>query len=646
MIELAETCGFCAGSERAYNKVIETLEHNPGRKIVLFKRLLHNQDVDSSLGSKGVVRKDKKENFEPEDIIIIRAHGETKETFDYLESHGFTYIDCTCQKVKRIHGNILEKYNAGYIIIIIGDKCHAEVEGSNSICNNEGIIIGKLKDIEGGIGKSFGRKIFITAQTTCNREDFQEITILIKEKYKDHQIEIDENCLCDATGRMNESSAELAARCQTVMVIGDEGSANCQNLYAVCQKACPDTRLIKSRRSLYDDIINGKFEINARIGITGSASTPKHTIEECKQLLEFKMFYEDAAEKIRKKVNEYNNIFLKDNNPLFQGIIEQFVAIGSSEKAKMIRGCLIALGYKTIQAQNDSYEYSIDLAALYEFFETAILIHDDIFDKAPMRRNVTTVHEKIKNSYLGGYAHQYDLINFNALSLAVCAGDLGFYFLNQKIVDAYRKDSKLADILSYFNKIVITTIKGEMLDIALSLEERLNITHETSIKDNVLAIDTLKTAEYTTIGPFSLGMILGGADKADLEKYYELLKYLGIAFQIKDDWLNIYGLSEQGKPLCNDISEFKMTLFYSEVCKSKENKRELFKYYGKDNLSQEDINAVRNIFEKSDAKKEVEKAIEAYIGKCRTLLREIKYINEKDRDILYGFILFLELRSR
>jgi geranylgeranyl pyrophosphate synthase len=256
------------------------------------------------------------------------------------------------------------------------------------------------------------------------------------------------------------------------------------------------------------------------------------------------------------------------------------------------------------------------------------------------------VHEKIKNCYLGGHADQYDLINFNALSLAVCAGDFGFYFLGQKIIDAYREDGNLAGILSYFNKVVMTTIKGEMLDIALPLEERLNIPRKTGIEDDVLAIDTLKTAEYTTIGPFCLGLILGGADRAELEKYGKLLKYLGIAFQIKDDWLNIYGPPEQGKPLCNDISEFKMTLFYSEVCRHGELKDELLKYYGKENLSREDVNAVRDIFEKSGAKEKVEGTITAYIEKCRALLHEIKYINEKDKDIFYGFILFLELRRR
>jgi geranylgeranyl diphosphate synthase type I len=351
-------------------------------------------------------------------------------------------------------------------------------------------------------------------------------------------------------------------------------------------------------------------------------------------------------EKISERIHSYNGVLLKDNNPLFQNIVEQFVAIAASEKAKYIRGCLIALGYKITQAQDTDYDYSIDLAAAYELFQTSILVHDDVFDNAGRRRDVTTVHEKIKSFYSAGHENHKELIAFNASSLAVCMGDLGFYFINERILNTYRKDKQLAGVLSYFNKLVMTTIKGEMLDIALPLEERLNIPHKENIEDYVFEIDTLKTAEYTTIGPLCLGLTLGGAERQYLEKFEELLKYLGIAFQIKDDWLNIYGTPEQGKPLANDISEFKMTLFYSEVCKNEKMKRKLLKYYGRENLSAEDVAAVKEIFEESGAKEKAERTIAEHIEKCRDLLRKITFKNEDDKDILFGFILFLELRLR
>jgi geranylgeranyl diphosphate synthase type I len=364
------------------------------------------------------------------------------------------------------------------------------------------------------------------------------------------------------------------------------------------------------------------------------------------QLSIFKRFYEQTKEKIRQHIERYNQDLLEGNNPLLQSAVEQFAAIGASGKAKFIRGSLVALGYKITQAPGASFDHSLALAAAYELFETSILVHDDVFDQAGLRRDVPTVHEALRKQYLAGHEDQSELLAFNARSIAVCMGDLGFYFLNQVILDAYWHDPHLNRVLRYFNGAVMKTIKGEMLDLALPLEERLGISHEGRLTDFVLEIDELKTAAYTTAGPLCLGLILGGAEQSGIEKFEELLRCLGIAFQIQDDWLNLYGSPEQGKPLGSDIAEFKMTLFYAEACKDDAVKQELLRYYGKDGLSPEDTAAVRAIFEKSGAREKAEKTMAGYFEKSRALLRDIPFNNQEDKDILFGFILFLESRSR
>ena len=641
MIKIAETCGFCAGAQRAFDEALAAINENPGKRIVLFKRLLHNQDVVTSLKSKGAVIIDNKEEFKEGDVIIIRAHGETKEMMKYLNDRGFVCKDCTCRKVKHIHELIEEKHNSGYKIFIIGDKNHPEVIGSDSRCDNSAVIISSAENIE-SINNLANENIFVAAQTTFNKEKFCELSELIKRKFAACHVEV-KDTLCDLTEKIQNSSAKPASQCGTMIVIGDKDSANTEELYNKCKEYCPDTRRVGAREHFYSMIIKGDFNFDSEIGITGGASTPMEVIKECKQLLLFKKFYEKTRKKITKKIKEYDKILLQDNDSLFQGAVEQFAAIGESEKAKFIRGSLLVLGYRIAQGQNE--DYSLDLAAAYELFETSILIHDDVFDKADQRRDITTVHEKIREKYLAGHEDKKELIAFNAQSIAVCVGDLGFYFLNQRILDAYKNDKNLVSVLKYLNDIIITTIKGELMDIVLPLEEQLRIPNEGSLEEYVLKIDALKTAEYTTIGPFCLGLTLGGADKSDLEKFEKLLLYLGIAFQIKDDWLNIYGEQEQGKPVGNDISEFKMTLLYSEVCKHEEWKNRLLKYYGREN-SPEIVAAVKNIFEQTGAKEKARRVMTEYFEKCRALLPGITFKNEEDRDILLGFILFLELRSR
>jgi (E)-4-hydroxy-3-methyl-but-2-enyl pyrophosphate reductase len=644
MIHIAEVCGFCAGSAYAFTNTLKTIKDNPGKRIVLFKKLLHNQDALDFLMAHGAVQIDEKENFKPEDIIIIRAHGETKETLKYVDECGIKYIDCTCRKVQRIHTAIEEKYNAGYTIFIIGEKNdHPEVIGSHSRCNNEGYIITAAEDINAIPGLS-GKKIFVAAQTTVAREKFDMLSETIKNKFAACDIEFMDS-LCDLQERIQTASVKLAAQCGTMIVIGGKDSSNTKALYEKCRAECPhDTRCLETKKHFYDEIVNGKFDFSREIGITGGASTPAEVIKECQQLLMFRKFYEETRKKIREKVRLYDQMLLQNNNPFFQDAIEQFAAIGESEKAKFIRGCLLALGYRTAQEHNENY--SLDLAAAYELFETSILVHDDVFDKAKHRRDVTTIHEKIAAKYPAGCKDDDELIQFNAQSIAVCTGDLGFYFANQMILNAYRDDKNLAPVLKCFNDIVIKTIKGELLDIVLPLEERLRIPHGKNIEDCVFEIDATKTAEYTTIGPFCLGLTLGGASREDLQKFTEMLRYLGIAFQIQDDYLNIYGKQEQGKPIGNDIAEYKMTLFYAEICKNEELKKQLLNHYGKENLTAEDLETVRNIFEKAGAREKINRIKTEYFEKCRGLLDVITFNREENKDILFGFIHYIELRSR
>jgi len=644
MIEIVKPCGFCAGAENAFKKTLEARKKaSSDKRVVLFKCLLHNPDVMNILEFKGVVQIDKRKDFKSEDIIIIRAHGETKETIKYLDDNGFEYVDCTCSKVIRIHTAINEKYNEGYKIFIIGEKeSHPEVIGSNGWCNNEGIIITTEDDINLIDNLSY-EKIFVVAQTTLARDKFDKWSGLIKNKFIASCVEIKDS-LCDLQENIQSASVELARQCKTMIVIGGKESANTAELYKKCNDVCSDVRWIESTKYFYDEIIKKNFDFSSKIGITGGASAPMEIIIKCKQLLVFKKFYEEKRKIILEKIRVYNQMLKQNNNTFIQDAVEQFTAIGESEKAKLIRGSLIMLGYKIAQGQNENY--SLDLAAAYELFETSILAHDDVFDKAAKRRDVTTIHEKTREKYFAGHEDKDELIRFNAQSIAICVGDLGFYFLNQIILDAYKNDKNLVSLLKFFNNIAITTIKGELLDIILPLEEQLHIPHGKNLEDCVLEIERTKTAQYSTVGPFCLGLTLGGADQSELNKFEELFEFLGIAFQIKDDYLNIYGEIEQGKPLYNDISEYKMTLFYSEVCKKEEYKKQLLNYYGKESLSEEDNIAVKDIFEKSGAKEKIEMIMKEYFEKCRVLLNNITLKNEEDRDILFGFVNYLELRSR
>jgi len=654
---------MCKGAEKSYKIALDALkEQKKEGRVVLWGALLHNRDVLSELEEHGAVILDDQHKYDSygsirkNDTVIIRAHGEKEEFYKYLDEHGIDYKDGACGNVERIHRLISAKYREGYTIVIIGKGTHPEVTGSNGWCAGSAVIIESKDDMEKLPGGT-DAKIFVVEQTTCARKDYDEYCALLKEKYKNSVLEI-KDTICDAQENIQNSAAALAGECGTMIVIGDRGSSNTNVLKEKCKSVCPDTRLVESRACFLQDIFEpDTFNFDKDIGITGGASTPGYVIDDCKALLEFKRFYESVQIPVNGKIKEYNSLFKEGCGGILSRNIEQFIAINSSSKAKHIRAALIMLGYKITLSRNDadfnSCRRCASLAAAYEFFETSILIHDDIFDRAGARRGVQTIHS-MNLQYYEAFRKNRNIsieeLRHTGEAAAVCMGDLGFYFVNKMLLGAYKDDKNLHRILDYFNEVVITTIKGELLDVILPLEEQLQIPHDDPIEDLINRIYTMKTAEYTIAGPLGLGMISGGADEAQLDRMREVSLLLGVTYQIQDDMMNIFGTREQGKPVASDIAEYKMTLLYAMMRKAGNAggvslKKGFFKYYGKA-LSADELESFKDILKQSGVSDKINKMIISNYRRCRAMLNEIDFIKPADREILTGFIIYLELRSR
>ena len=169
----------------------------------------------------------------------------------------------------------------------------------------------------------------------------------------------------------------------------------------------------------------------------------------------FKKYYNDSCLKLSTRMNEFNNSMI-DENELIDHNMKLFTNLNSD--GKLVRGVLVNLGYSLINEKDVDYSY--DLALAFEIFQTAILVHDDIIDNADLRRGKETIHSSNYNNY-------YKLTGNEGLSkkvsdsVAICMGDMGFYYANKVISTSYEKDKNLGRVLSYFNDIVIKTIKGE-----------------------------------------------------------------------------------------------------------------------------------------------------------------------------------------
>ena len=233
-------------------------------------------------------------------------------------------------------------------------------------------------------------------------------------------------------------------------------------------------------------------------------------VKKMEVLYNFLKYYLSVKDKFTLKMEDYNDLFVKGyTNRFLEEALEQFVS--SNKGGKFLRASLIALGYQSFGKDDDKY---LPLGIALEIFQTSILIHDDIIDKADKRRGLDTIPVKYQKIY-GDAIKDGD--NFEdkrkdiGNSMALCLGDLGFYLALQIIVQNYRNNKNLDRVLEYYNDVAIKTCEGEMVDVILPFYEEF-YGEEDDLESHVMEIYKLKTAWYSVVGPYCMGAILGGLD--------------------------------------------------------------------------------------------------------------------------------------
>ena len=351
----------------------------------------------------------------------------------------------------------------------------------------------------------------------------------------------------------------------------------------------------------------------------------------------FKDYYQETKEKIEQKINVFNKDLTNDDSSLMKGNLKQFSTLNSD--GKLIRGVLVNLGYYLLK---DDRDYSLDLSLAYEVFQTAILVHDDIIDNDNTRRGKNTIHYENYKDFIK-YGEEQECKHL-ADSIAICIGDYGLYKANQIIAEKYSKDENLSKVLINFNNTVLTTIKGEFVDTFLPFNVKHNLVNDKDLENIILEIYRQKTSHYTIIGPISVGLLLAGGEEDKIKDIEDFATKVGIAFQIQDDILGIYS-NETGKVQGTDIKEFKQTILYSHIINT-QYKDELMKYYGKNNISKDNIRKVQELFKKSGSYDYAVNKMNLMYNESLELLNNINWINEDKKELLRGFVEYLRNRNK
>lgn len=273
-VTVAKTAGFCFGVKRAVETVYEQLNSHPNVPIYTWGPIIHNEEVLADLEKKGVKTIETLDEIGalPKGIIIVRAHGVSRDVFEHLEQSGMSVIDATCPFVKKIHRIVERESAGGKAIVVVGNPDHPEVQGIVGWSKTPAKVIESVEEA-GKYCQDEGKPVCIVAQTTFNYKKFKDVVEKISKKSYDSTAV---DTICNATYERQREAAELAAVSDIMFVIGGKSSSNTQKLYEICRQHCPHTHYIQTA----EDIADEWLWTNASVGITAGASTPKNIIEE------------------------------------------------------------------------------------------------------------------------------------------------------------------------------------------------------------------------------------------------------------------------------------------------------------------------------------------------------------------------------
>ena len=271
-IIIGKTSGFCNGVENTVKRAEDALSKE---KVYCLGEIVHNERVINDLENKGMITISNIDESPDNSKVIIRAHGELKETYDKAKEKNIEIIDLTCGKIKAIRVKISKKVGDHYIIII-GKKNHPESLGVLSFSGNNSNIIEDKEDVKEVItnfNKTNLDKIYIVSQTTFNSDKFDELVNLIKES-TNKEVEVDKT-ICDATSKRQNETRELSKTVDTMIIVGGKKSSNTKELEIIAKEHCDNVILIQDKEDLKDNNIVGE-----NIGIMAGASTPTIVVDE------------------------------------------------------------------------------------------------------------------------------------------------------------------------------------------------------------------------------------------------------------------------------------------------------------------------------------------------------------------------------
>lgn len=322
-----------------------------------------------------------------------------------------------------------------------------------------------------------------------------------------------------------------------------------------------------------------------------------------------------SLETARDKINEALSDLALNKDPLeLYEPIKYILSIGG----KRLRPSMVIMSCSLF---TDIFDEAIKPALAIEIFHNFTLLHDDIMDDSPLRRGKSTVHKKWDQN------------------IAILSGDAMVFIAYEQLVQT-RKDV-ITDLIQIFNRMAMEVCEGQQYD--MNFESKLDVREEEYLK-----MIELKTAVLMG-SSLQIGAIIGGADRSDAGNMYSFGKNLGLAFQLQDDLLDVYGDPEVfGKKTGGDIVAGKKTYLIVKTLElADENvKAQTISMLNDDTIDKEvKIGSIKAIYDQLGIREIVNGKINEYFLRANEALDKV-HIEGSRKEALYNLAKSLLSREK
>jgi len=280
--EIDKKSGFCFGVTNAIQKAEDELSKD--EQLFCLGDIVHNDAEINRLSGLGLVTISREVFFTLRDCkVLIRAHGEPPETYEYAAENNITLIDATCPVVLQLQKRVKTSYknivrDEGQLVIF-GKPGHAETEGINGQTGNQAIIIQSGEELT---KVDFTRPVELYSQTTMPIARFNELAGLIREKTGNNRKVQIHDTICRQVANRGPHLKDFTTRFDIVIFVSGKKSSNGAALYQICKETNPNTFFVENA----DDLKMEWFDGSKNAGICGATSTPMWLMEQVARWIE------------------------------------------------------------------------------------------------------------------------------------------------------------------------------------------------------------------------------------------------------------------------------------------------------------------------------------------------------------------------